>query len=559
MHEKWLTRVLPIAVRTIATQWYKEAVIYQIYPRSFKDSNGDGIGDLAGIREKIPYLKELGIDTVWLSPINTSPMRDFGYDISDYRGIDPIFGTMADFDALLADLHKNKIRLMLDLVVNHSSDQHPWFIESRSSRDNPKRDWYIWHDGKNGSPPHAAKDGLFASGKVRGLVPPNNWQSVFGGSAWQWDEITQSYYLHSFLKEQPDLNWRNPEVKAAVFSEIEFWLKKGIDGFRLDVVNLYFKDALFRDNPLRLWGWRYPRPYEFQTHLYDMSQPEMHPLLKDLRLLLDKYNAASVGEVLVDFSGDPELAASYLGDNDELHLTFDFTLLYQKWDASAMAATLRRWFRACGDNWPTLVFNNHDQNRSYTRYAKNRESDARAKVIAALLLTAKGTPFLYYGEEIGMTNGRIARTELRDPVGIRYWPFAQGRDPARTPMLWNGEQNAGFSTGKPWLPINKDFPQRNVAVQSNDPNSILNWYKALLHLRRNHIELRLGDWSEITLGDTILAYRRNYKKRHCEVYLNFSAEPVPLPELSGKILLSNCGRSELSRELLGYEVLVVQI
>ncbi|HNE19488.1 MAG TPA: alpha-glucosidase [Turneriella sp.] len=519
--------------------WYKEAIVYQIYPRSFRDSNGDGIGDLTGIREKIPYLKDLGVDTVWLSPINTSPMLDFGYDISDYRSIDPIFGTMADFDALLAELHENKIRLMMDLVVNHSSDQHPWFIESRSSRDNPKRAWYVWHDGKNGS-------------------PPNNWQSVFGGSAWEWDKATKSFYLHSFLKEQPDLNWRNPEVKAAVFAEIEFWLKKGIDGFRLDVVNLYFKDAAFRDNPLRLWGWRYPRPYEFQTHVYDMSQPEMHPLLKDLRVLLDKYNAASVGEVLVDFSGDPELAASYLGDNDELHLTFDFTLLYQKWDAAAMATTLSRWFRACGDNWPTLVFNNHDQDRSYTRYAKNHESDARAKVLAALLLTAKGTPFLYYGDEIGMKNGRIARNELRDPVGIRFWPLTVSRDVARTPMLWHGGQHAGFSTAKPWLPVNDDFRERNAAVQDADPHSILRWHRALLKLRSERAELRLGDWTEIAAGKDVLAYRRSYSGMASEIYMNFSAKPVPLPPVSGTVLLSNCGRTNAAGELMGYEVLVVE-
>lgn len=519
--------------------WYKEAVVYQIYPRSFKDSNGDGIGDLAGIREKIPYLKELGVDTVWLSPINTSPMLDFGYDISDYRSIDPIFGTMADFDALLAELHENKIRLMMDLVVNHSSDQHPWFIESRSSRDNPKRDWYVWHEGKEG--------------KI-----PNNWQSVFGGPAWHYDKTTRSYYLHSFLKEQPDLNWRNPEVKAAVFAEIEFWLKKGIDGFRLDVVNLYFKDAAFRDNPLRLWGWRYPRPYEFQTHVYDMSQPEMHPLLKDLRLLLDKYNAASVGEVLVDFSGDPELAASYLGDNDELHLTFDFTLLYQKWDAAAMAATLSRWFRACGDNWPTLVFNNHDQDRSYTRYAKNHESDARAKVLAALLLTAKGTPFLYYGDEIGMKNGNIARHELRDPVGVRFWPLTVTRDVARTPMLWSSAQHAGFSAAKPWLPVNDDFRERNAATQAQDPHSILSWHRTLLDLRNRRTELRLGDWAEIPAGKDVLAYRRSYSGMASEIYMNFSATSSRMPLVTGNVLLSNCGRRGQCSELRGYEVLVVE-
>jgi alpha-glucosidase len=513
-------------------------VVYQIYPRSFKDSNGDGIGDLAGIREKIDYFTELGVDAIWLSPINTSPMLDFGYDVSDYRGIDPIFGSMADFDALLAELHERRIKVMLDLVVNHTSHLHPWFIESRSSRDNAKRDWYIWHEGKKGQ-------------------LPNNWQSVFGGPAWEWDEATQSHYHHSFLKEQPELNWRNPEVKQAVFGEIEFWLKKGVDGFRLDVVNLYYKDDQFRDNPLRLWGWKYPRPYEFQTHIYDMSRPEMHPLLKDMRQLLDKYHAAAVGEVMVDFSGDPALAASYLGDNDQLHLTFDFTLLYQKWDAAAMATALRNWFNACGDNWPTLVFNNHDQDRSYTRYAKNSESDARAKILAALLLTAKGTPFLYYGDEIGMKNGRISRAELRDPVGIRFWPLTVSRDPARTPMLWDNSTHAGFSTGKPWLPVNDDAGARNLAVQKEDADSIWRWHQQLLALRKQHAALRLGDWKEIYGGKNVLAYRRTHAGKAIDVFLNFSNGPVALPPVEGKVLLSNVGRTEANGSLKGYEVLVV--
>jgi alpha-glucosidase len=520
--------------------WWKEAVIYQIYPRSFKDSDGDGIGDLAGIREKLDYFSELGIDAIWISPINTSPMLDFGYDVSDYRGIDPIFGTMADFDMLLADLHSRNIKLLMDLVVNHTSDQHPWFIESRSSRTNPKRDWYIWHDGKNGR-------------------APNNWQSVFGGSAWQWDAATQSYYNHSFLVEQPELNWRNPEVKQAVFAEIEFWLKKGVDGFRLDVANLYFKDDQFRDNPLRLWGWKYPRPYEFQKHEFDMSRPEMYPLLKDMRQLLDKYNATSVGEVLVDFAGDPELAASYLGHGDGLHMTFDFTLLYQKWDAAAMAKTLRRWMAACGDNWPTLVFNNHDQDRSYSRYAKGNESDARAKILGALLLTARGTPFLYYGDELGMKNGKIARHELRDPVGIRFWPLTVSRDPARTPMLWDNTHAAGFTTGKPWLPVNDDATTRGLEAQKADPHSIWNWHRNLLQLRQEHAALRLGDWKELYADKHVLAYRRTLGSEVIDVFMNFSNKPEAMPPIEGKVLLSNAGRSAVPESLDGYEVLVVQV
>ena len=483
-------------------------------------------------------------------------MLDFGYDVSDYRGIDPIFGTMAEFDALLTELHSRNIKLLLDLVVNHTSSLHPWFVEARSSRDSTKRDWYIWHEGEKNKIPHAAREGLHARGKVRGLVPPNNWQSVFGGPAWTWDETTGAWYLHSFLPDQPDLNWRNPEVKEAVFADIEFWLKKGVDGFRLDVVNLYFKDSQFRDNPLRLWGWRYPRPYEFQRHVHDMSQPEMHPLLKDLRHLLDKYNATSVGEVLVDFTGDPGLAASYLGENDELHMTFDFTLLYQKWNAAEMAKSLRNWYAACGENWPTLVFNNHDQDRSYSRYAKGAESEARAKILAALLLTCRGTPYLYYGDEIGMKNGKVARHELRDPVGIRFWPLTVSRDPARTPMLWNRAPGAGFTEGKPWLPLNDDHADRNLETQRHDPDSIWHWHRQLLTLRGEHAALRRGEWHEFFAGKNVLAYRRTFADQSIAVFLNFANTSVEIPARQGRVLLSNCGRVRIDERLNPYEVLI---
>lgn len=467
-------------------------------------------------------------------------MHDFGYDVSDYNAIEPIFGSMQDFDNLLEALHKRKIRLLLDLVANHTSHEHPWFVESRSSRTNPKRDWYVWRDGNR-------------------FWPPNNWQSVFGGSAWEWDSKTESYYLHSFLKEQPDLNWRNDEVKAAIFEVMEFWLKKGVDGFRLDVVNMFFKDSEFKSNPLRLWGWRYPRPYEFQTHIHDMSQDEMHPMLKDMRQLLDKYNAVAVGEVMADFAGDTALAASYLGDNDELHLTFDFTLLYQKWDAHAIGKTLAAWYTACSTNWPTLVFNNHDQDRSVNRYSKAFENDARAKILAALLLTAKGTPFLYYGEEIAMKNGSIEKADLRDPVGIRFWPLTVSRDPARTPMLWDKSHNAGFSTEKPWLPVNDDYLKRNKEAQEADAGSVLNFYRKLLAFRKENAALRLGSFSLLDRGKNVLAFRREHKGDIIDVYLNFAAAPSAIPLPSGRVLFSNQNRYGLSRSLGGYEVLLIAV
>jgi alpha-glucosidase len=526
-------------------EWWKEAVIYQIYPRSFSDSNSDGIGDLQGIRHKIPYLSDLGVNALWLSPINVSPMFDFGYDISDYRAIDPVFGTLKDFDALINDAHKKKIKVMLDLVVNHTSHLHPWFAESRLSEKNPKRDWYIWRKGEKGK-------------------LPNNWKSVFGGPAWEWDEATASWYLHMFLKEQPDLNWRNPDVKKAVFADIEFWLKKGVDGFRLDVVNQYFKDDGLRNNPFRAWGWQYPRPFELQHHIFDRSRPEMHPLLKDLRKLLDRYDAASVGEIFCDYPGDPVLASSYLGMNDELHLAFDFSIIAQKWSGRNFAKTMRTWMHQCDAfNWPCIVLNNHDQPRSYTRHQKPGESDARAKILAALLLTMKGTPFIYYGEEIGMKNGDIRRDQLQDPVGVKYWPFNKGRDPERTPMLWDGSKYAGFSSAKPWLPVNNDAASRSLKIQEKDRSSIYSWYKDLLALRKKTPALRSGSWKEIVSGnDDLFVYTRQEGKKTVTVLLNFSNTQQHAGNTAeGKTLLSTERKTGSSIKggiiLQPYEALII--
>lgn len=321
----------------IRKSWWKSGVIYQIYPRSFFDSNNDGIGDINGITKKLDYLAGLGIEGIWLSPVNQSPMFDFGYDISDYREIDPIFGTNGDFDNLIREVHNRNIKIIMDLVINHTSHLHSWFVESRLSRNSPKRDWYIWHNGKNEK-------------------PPNNWKSVFGGSAWEWDENTKQFYLHSFLKEQPDLNWRNPEVKEAVFQEIKFWLEKGIDGFRLDVVNCYIKDDKFRNNPFTLGPT--PRPYDLQKHIFDRDRPELHDILRDFRKLLNQYSdRMSVGEIMAEFPGNPGLAASYLGNkNDELHLAFDFSFIYSKWSAGQFRDLALKWYSCVPENgWPALV------------------------------------------------------------------------------------------------------------------------------------------------------------------------------------------------------------
>jgi alpha-glucosidase len=489
----------------IGESWWKNAVIYQIYPLSFKDSNNDGIGDLKGIIQKLDYISWLGVDAIWLSPVYQSPMADWGYDISDYRSIDPFFGNMKDFDDLLKDAHKKNIKLIMDLVINHTSDLHPWFLESRLSKDNPKRDWYIWHQGKN-------------------KKPPNNWKSAFGGGAWEWDHKTEEFYLHSFLKEQPDLNWRNPEVKKAVFNEIKFWLDKGVDGFRLDVVNCYFKDKDLRNNPFFLGPT--PRPYDLQKHIYDRDRPEMHSLLKELRKLVDSYkNRVLIGEVLVEFPGNQKIAASYLGNGmNELDMSFDFSQVFTRWNANKMLKIIQGWYDVIPKNgWAALAFSSHDQIRTYSRFAKGKDSIKRAKVFAALFMTLKGTPFIYYGEELGMKNGKLKRKDFHDPVGVHYWPLNSGRDGERTPMQWSSKRNAGFSSVKPWIKVNPDYKKINVENSRRDSDSLLNLYKTLIKLRRQYPVLNNGDWVKVDKGPNIIAYYRLNTIQKILIILNFSS------------------------------------
>jgi alpha-glucosidase len=493
--------------------WWKEGVIYQIYPRSFHDTDGDGVGDLPGVIEKLDYLSDLGIDGIWLSPINTSPMFDFGYDVSDYRAIDPVFGTLKDFDRLIKEAHRRGIRIVMDLVMNHSSHLHPWFLESRSSRNNPKRDWYIWRDGVKGK-------------------APNNWMAYFGGRAWEWDEATGQYYLHSFLKEQPDLNWRNPALKKAAFAEIGFWLDRGVDGFRLDVVNFFIKDDGFRSNPFGIG--RYPRPYDLQKHVYDRDRPELKPLLREWRALLDRYRERMmVGEVVAE-DPNPALAASYLGDGtDGLHLSFDFSFMNGDWGADLFRKRLKAYHdRIPEKGWPCTVFSNHDQVRSYTRYAAGADSLKRAKIIAMLLLAMRGTPFIYYGEEIGMKNGRIRRREIQDPVGKKYWPFNSGRDGERTPMQWSAGTGAGFTAGTPWLPPCDNYREVNAERQAADTGSLLSFYRGLIALRRESPALRRGGVLFLESGRDVLAFLREEGDERLLVALNFSSGEKPfIPEL----------------------------
>jgi len=482
--------------------WWKHGVIYQIYPRSYKDSNHDGIGDIRGIIEKIDYLQDLGIDAVWLSPINRSPMLDFGYDIQDYHDIDPLFGNLDDFKELLKLLHERNIRLIMDLVVNHSSDQHDWFLESSSSIDNPKRDWYIWRRGE-------------------GNKPPNNWKSAFGGSAWEYDSKTDEYYLHSFLKEQPDLNWRNRDLRNAVFDMMAYWLGMGVDGFRLDVVNWFIKDRKFRDNPFQ---WLFFHP---ERHKYDRNRPAVHKLLKKMRKFIDRYDDRMlVGEVFTMPPGDPGLSARFLGKkNNELHLTFDFSLMYRLWSGKQFYNALKKWYsRLPEKGWPAIVLSNHDQPRGRSRYMGPGDSDCRARVAAVFLLTVKGTPFLYYGEELGLKNSIISRDDIVDPLGKKFWPLYKGRDLSRGPMPWDDSHNGGFSTMRPWLPLCPDCRKVSVKSQNADRYSMLNFHRKLIFLRKKYSELSMGEFIPVIKGrGNIIAYYRKTGENICFIILNFSS------------------------------------
>lgn len=489
--------------------WWREGVFYQIYPRSFADSDGDGNGDLAGILAHLDHLNDgtpnsLGVDAIWLSPIYPSPMHDLGYDVADYCDIHPMFGSLADFDALLQAAHQRRMRVLMDLVFNHTSDQHPWFQESRRSRQSPKRDWYLWRDP-------APRRGA-----------PNNWQSVFGGRAWEWDETTQQYYYHMFLPQQPDLNWSNPEVRQALFDVMRFWLERGVDGFRLDVVNAYFKDALFRNNPPRLGL----RGYDRQKHLYDKDQPELLEVYAQMRQLLDSYGERMcVGEML---NGNPEMNARYCGDG-KLNLAFDFNFTRQPWHPAAFQrAVLRNEASLPPGGWPCYTLSNHDISRHLSRYG-GRYPKERAQVAAAMLLTLRGTPFLYQGEEIGMRDGKIPYSMIQDPPGKRYYPFYKGRDPVRTPIPWDASPGGGFTSAHPWLPLNQDYRQINVAAQRDDPHSVFSFYRKLIWLRKDSPALRRGAFEPLIQRPRDgLAYLRRTEEQTVLVALNFFSLPATL-------------------------------
>ena len=481
--------------------WWKRGVIYQVYPRSFQDTDGDGVGDLEGIRRRLGHFQDLGVEGIWISPVFRSPMADFGYDISDYTAIDPLFGSLADFDALIADAHGRGLKLILDLVPNHTSDQHPWFVESRSSRNNPKRDWYIWRDGK--------ADG----------AAPNNWLSNFGGSGWEWDPRTGQFYYHAYLTQQPDLNWRNPEVGAAMFEVMRFWLDRGVDGFRVDVLWHLIKDDQFRDDPPNPY-WR-PGMASIESHLaiYSSDRPEAHEVARQMRQVIDAYpECVLIGEIYLPVD---RLVGYYGQGLDEANLPFNFQLLQAPWCAEDIGRIVRTYEAALPPGaWPNWVLSNHDRHR-----IASRVGPAQARNAAVLLLTLRGTPTIYYGDELGLEQVPIPPDRVQDPWEKNEPGLGLGRDPCRTPMPWDSSPNAGFSTGRPWLPLNADWPTRNIAAEHADPGSMLSLYRALLALRRSSPALSLGDYAEIAAADGVLAYERRSAGERMLVALNLTHQP----------------------------------
>jgi len=499
--------------------WWRGAVIYQIYPRSFQDSNGDGIGDLGGIVQRLPHIAGLGADAVWISPFFTSPMKDFGYDVSDYCDVDPMFGSLADFDAVIARANALNLKVMIDLVLSHTSDAHPWFAESRRNRSNPKADWYVWADPK--------PDG----------TPPNNWLSVFGGSAWAWDARREQYYLHNFLTSQPDLNLHCPAVQEALLDVVRFWLKRGVHGFRLDTINFYFADKYLRDNPSLPKELRNDsiapgvNPYNHQLHLFSKNQPENLDFLRRFRAELEPYGAAAVGEV-GDAQRGLEIMAEYTSGGDKVQMCYPFELLQPKRaTAQVLEQTFARLNAAAPDAWPCWAYSNHDTVRHITRWGL---SDAAARAYTTLLLCLRGSVCLYQGEELGLPEADIAFDDLQDPYGIEFWPEFKGRDGCRTPMVWQADNRlGGFSTAaKAWLPVPAEHLGRAVNRQADDPASMLAHYRAALALRRAHPVLRGGTMSPLVArGDVVSFIRQDAAETlFCAVNLGDAAADIALPD-----------------------------
>jgi len=498
------------------TEWWRGAVIYQVYPRSFQDTNGDGVGDLPGIMRRLDHIASLGVDAIWLSPINQSPQKDMGYDVSDYKEVDRLFGSLEDFDDLIKRAHALGLKVIIDQVLSHSSDQHPWFRESRLNRTNAKADWYVWADPK--------KDG----------TPPNNWPSVFGGRAWEWNPSRGQYYFHNFLIEQPDLNFHNPDVQDAVLDVMRFWLERGVDGFRLDTVNYYFHDKQLRNNPAAKRPKHLPyavNPYDMQEHRYGKSQPENVDFLKRVRKLLDEYpGTTTVGEIGDSHKG-LQLMEEYTSGGDKLHMAYTFDMLGNDFTAEHFRSCQHKFFTGAPNGWPCWAFSNHDVNRHISRWAPySVDPLALSRQAAAMMLSFKGSVCLYQGEELGLPEADILFEELTDPPGIRFWPEYKGRDGCRTPMPWEaGEAPNGFSSTKPWLPVKPTHSALNVAAQNADAASTLAFYRQMIAFRKSHPVLVDGEIEFLKAAEPLLAFRRFGSKASNEAMtclFNLSAEPI---------------------------------
>jgi alpha-glucosidase len=534
--------------------WWRGGVIYQIYPRSFADSNGDGVGDIPGITNHLDYVAKLGADAVWLSPIFKSPMKDFGYDVSDYCDVDPLFGTLDDFRAMVKKAHDLGLKVMIDQVLSHTSDQHPWFAESRASRFNPKADWYVWADAKD--------DGN----------PPNNWLSIFGGSAWQWDTRRRQYYLHNFLSSQPDLNYHNPDVVQAILGTVKFWLELGVDGYRLDTANYYFHDKELRNNP----GRGQPKgndpavndvnPYGWQHHKFDKTQPENLGFLKQLRALLDQYpNTTMVGEI-----GDDDgltVMAEYTSGTDKLHMAYSFDLLGPDSSSTYLHDLMKRFAEKNATGWPSWALSNHDVVRVGSRWGGESADVRKLRVAAAFQMCLRGSPCLYQGDELGLPEAQVAYEDLQDPYGITMWPEFKGRDGCRTPMPWNAQApDMGFGNGahKPWLPLTETYRTLAVSEQDKDPKSLLNFYRALLKWRKEQAVLLHGDQTLLDVHEQVIAFVREHEGQKVLCAFNFSdslasldlpasfklAKAVPVPGLNGGSVAGNSMKFEAYGVLL---------
>ncbi len=507
-----------MSINKNSANWWRGCVIYQVYPRSFQDSNHDGIGDIVGITQRLPYIASLGVDAVWISPFFKSPMKDYGYDVSDYRDIDPMFGSLADFDVLLAKAHELGLKVMIDLVLSHSSDQHEWFKESRKNHQNDKADWYVWADAK--------PDG----------TPPNNWLSIFGGSAWQWDTRRQQYYLHNFLVSQPDFNFHCPAMQDALLDLTRFWLERGVDGFRLDTINFYFHDTELRNNPALSPNDRSDsiapavNPYNYQDHIYSKSRPENLDFLKRFRSLLDEFDGRTcLGEVGDSLRG-LEILGQYTAGDERVHMCYAFEFLESNpITPGLIEKSFKRMEEVATDGWACWVFSNHDVVRHASRW---HLSDKALRLHVLLLMCLRGSVCLYQGEELGLREADIGFKDLQDPYGIEFWPEFKGRDGCRTPMVWNAQaENAEFSISKPWLPVDRSHQKHAVSIQENDSNSLLNHYREVIALRHAHKALSEGELNIIHVDESIIGFIRQTDDDEILCIFNFSdkAKEVKMP------------------------------